>query len=40
MLNRKLNRRDFLRNSAIATAMMTGLAACAPAARPGRRRHW
>ncbi len=32
MLNRKLNRRDFLRNSAIGAAMVTGLAACAPAA--------
>ncbi len=29
-----ISRRDFLRNSAIATAMMAGLAACAPAAAP------
>lgn len=34
MRNSMLSRRDFLRNSAIATVMLTGLAACAPATAP------
>ncbi len=34
MANQTLSRRDFLRNSAIATFVMGGLAACAPAVQP------